>query len=438
MKFTTFGSITVLLTLLAGGDPGGICQEVNDQDMETQHLLERAQQVQEKYPWLIQQDRGLALFAFNLPREEFLRGVSAATDLVFEGTEELPELVTLSGFYSNIEEALKKLGDLDPSLRQSIDVKGLKGRFFHLEDTTAGLSDDDLVRKYRRQRLSDAAQPDRMGGFFAGHLILEGTLIPPPIQIDVKPNRELSEVHLLANGNIIERIKYTDPFLMDQELLQADTPVKFRRAVESKADRIWRQVSQIPFSATGERLMMTVSQLSAIYGIAIAKVDGDSIQIETMNGKKFTWRPNQGKKEVPLTEPEAYQKAYALQSQIFTGLGSGGVVFCSLQFGLRVVPDGYFFMEELKRIASEEGVVAGEKARKIRQRWPEHADWVLEYYYTSLMDEIAQSPPNPLLNNPLFMPPPTPVIPPMPAMPEGIDSTRKPEDILKDLLEKKQ
>jgi len=380
----------------------------------------------------------LALFAMNLPREEFLRGVSAATDIVFEGTEELPQLITLNGFFLNIEEALRKLGDLDPNLRQSIDLKNLKGRFYHPEDTTAGLSDDDLVRKYRRQKMTDLSTPNSMGAFFPGHLILEGNLVPQPVQIEVIPNRELSEVHVLANGNIIERIRYTDPYLMEQELIQADTPEKFRRAVESKADRIWHQVSEIPFAGTDERLMMTVSQLSAIYGILYAKKEGDSIQVETAAGKKFSWTPGKRKTAIPLTETEAYQKAFALQSQIFTGLGSGGVVFCSIQFGFRVMPDGYTFMEELKRIASEETVTTGDKARKIRERWPDHADWVLEYYYTSLMDEIAQSPPNPLLNSPLVFPMPTPVMPPMPALPEDNRSLRKPEDILKELLEKKQ
>jgi hypothetical protein len=435
MRLRTFGYTTLLLLLLAGGNPSGICQEATDENLETQQLQERAFRVQQRYPWLIQQDRGLALFAINTPREEFLRGVNAATDLVFEGTEELPPTITLNGFFPSIEEALKKLGELDPSLRQTLDLKGMKGRFFHPEDTTAGLSDDDLVKKYRRQKAADATQPNSMGAFFAGNLIIDGTLIPPPVQIDVVQNREISEVHVLANKNIIERFKYTDPFLLDQELLQADTPDKFRRAVQSKADRIWHQVSQVPFSGTGEQMMLTASQLSAIYGIVVAKVEGSSIRFETADGKKFTWSPKSGQKGILLTEPDAFQMAYNLQTKLFNGLGSGGVVFCSIKFGIQVIPDGFYFMTDLKKIASEEGFAEGEKARKIRDRWPEQADWILEYYYTSLMDEIAQAPPNPLLNSPLVFPLPTPLVP---DLPKGQEAPRAPEDILKELLEKQK
>ncbi len=430
MRFTIFGYTALLLALLIWGTPRGLCQEDVDGDIQTQRLEERALQVQQQYPWLIQQDRGLALFAVNLPREEFLRGVNAATDLVFEGTEELPELISLRGIFTNIEEALKQLGELDPGLRQTIDTKGMKGRFFHVEDANGGMSDEDLVRRYRRQKMTAATQPNGMGAFFAGNLIMDGTLIPPPVQIDVQPNHANSEIHLLANGNIIERIKYTDPYLLDQELIRADTPDKFQRAVKSKADRIWQQVSQIPFSATGERMMMTSTQLSAIYGIAIAKLEGDSIKLETPEGKKFSWSPPQKGKDVPLTESEAFQKAYNLQTQIFSGLGSGGMVFCSLHFGIHIVPDGFYFLEDLKKITSEEGVVAGEKARKIREHWPEHADWVLEYYYTSLIDEIAQAPTNPILNTPLVFPLPTPVVP------GGTEAPKTTEQILKEIMEK--
>lgn len=443
MKYTQLGYAMVALLLLLTNSPNGVCQEADavDMDVETQQLIERAERVQEQYPWLVQQDRGLVLLAVNIPREEFLQGVTAATDLVFDGTDELPELITLQGVFPNIEAALKNLSVLDPGLRQSLDLKAKKGRFSHLEDTTAGLSDEGLVRKYKRQKLANASAPDRGGAFMVGSLVIDGTLIPPPVQVEVIPNRDLGEVQVTVNQNIIERLKYTDPYVLDQELFQANTPAKFKKAVESKADRIWQQVCQIPFSGTGERLLMTVTQLSAIHGIAYAKADGEDIQIETLEGKKFTWSPKPVK-NAPLTEPEAFQKAYDLQSQLFSALGSGGMAFCSIQFGTHVIPDGFYFMNDLRKIISEEGVAVPDKARKIRERWPEHADWILEFYYTSLMDEAAQAPANPLLNSPYVIPFPTPVMPEMPNIPNmpagGQGGPKTPEEILKEFIEKQR
>ncbi|MCC7196478.1 MAG: hypothetical protein IT356_13065 [Gemmatimonadaceae bacterium] len=399
-------------------------------DPVTDQLEERSQRVQEKYPWLIQEANGLVIFAVNLTREEFLQGLHAATDLVFDGTSELPELVTVRGFFPDISAAIRKLGESDPALRPEIDLSARKVNFSRSIPAGKGLTDQDLNAKYRRSPLTHATASNGLGVYLSGNLIIDGNLVPPPLQIEVIPMRERSEIQILINTLVVERYRYTDLYSLDQNLYQADTPEKFQQALSDKTGRIWLQVSQIPFATTDERLTLTAGQLRGIYGVADVTLGGTQLKIKTLEGRTFDWSPAQVSKDIPLSEPEAFQKAYETQSQIFGGLASGGIVFCSHLYGIKVIPQGYFFMEELRRISGDASLSIQEKVEAIQAKWPGEVDPILEFLFTTLLNEAPQQP------QPQFpgMPPIQPI--PTPAMPiEGLGG-RPPEEVLKELLQR--
>ncbi|KXK35143.1 MAG: hypothetical protein UZ16_OP3001001834 [Candidatus Hinthialibacteria bacterium OLB16] len=401
-------------------------------DPHTDQLEERAQRVQEKYPWLIQEANGLVVFAVNISRDEFLHGLRAATDLVFDGTAELPEMVTIRGFFPDVSAVIRKLGESNPALRQEIDLKSKNVRFSRSAPVGKGLSEQDFIARYRRGRLANATAANGAGAYLSGNLIIDGTLVPSPIQIEVAPMRDLSEIQILANTLVVARFRYTDLFSLDQDLYQADTPEKFEKALIEKTGRIWLQVSQIPFAATDERFTLTAGQLRGIYGVADVTLGGDRLTIKTLEGKSFDWRPSQAAKNAPLSEPEAFQKAYETQNQIFGGLASGGVVFCSHLFGIRVIPQGYFFMEELRRIAGDSTLSIQDKVQAIQDKWPGEVDPILEFLFTTLLDGTVQSPQSQIPGFPTAPPLPTPAIPG-----EGLGG-RPPEEVLKELLQRQR
>jgi hypothetical protein len=376
------------------------------EDLKTQQLLERAQRVQEKYPWLIQEDRGISVFAFNLPREEFLRGLQAATDIVFDGTDELPEQITLSGFFLNIEEVIKKIGETDSTLKKAIDLTNLQATFYRPENKTLTLSDQDLSLRYRRPKLGDVASAFGMGVYLPGNLIVDGTLIPPPLQIEVIPQRDQSEVQVLCNKLVLKKLPYIDPYQADQNLFQADTPENLKKAILNKADRIWNQVAQIPYTSTAERLNLTAGQIGIIYRVTNAQVENQQVKIACVDGLEFAWAPPTTAQNLVLTEPEAFQKAYELQNQIFTTLASGGIYFVSTQYGMKTLTDGFYVMSELKQIHADESLQERDKVNRIHERWSDALDWMLEYYYTSLKDQAVVPVPEgfPNLNQPLPLP----------------------------------
>jgi hypothetical protein len=419
---------TVFLSvILASG--AAFCQE--EPDLQTESLVERAARVQQQYPWLVQETRGLSVYAFNIPREEFLRGAHATTDLVFDGTSELPDRISLRGFFANITKVFDKLDEQSPDLRYRTETLDRRVTFYHAKDEAAGLPPRDLIARYRLGRIPSPQAPSGTGMFLPGSLIVQGTLFPPPLQVDVMPNPAGGNVVVMANSYPVQKIDFVDPLQMEREFREADSPERVKRVLGMKASQIWLQTAQIPFATTSERLNLAAGQMAYAIGAFKTRVEGESLQIELPDGSKMFWSPRQTPPTMPLSEPEAFQKAYTLQSEILSSLAEGSVVFCSDRFGMRAVRDAMSFLAELSQIASDARLSAPEKEGKIRQRWPADRDWILEYFYTTLLDEAAPPPPG----GP-YAPPLPPVVLPTPNIPNRLPPNATPDEIIKQLLEK--
>lgn len=387
-------------------------------------LAERANRVQARYPWLIQQPNGLAVFASGISREEFLRGLNAATDLVFDGTCELPERVDVSGFFPNVSRILQNLSDQNPGLYHESHARSHHVRFFRERMPSELLIDSGQGIRYKRARLTGTDSPTGAGMFFPGTLVVDGTLIPPPVFLEVFPDPDNRVIVLRVNGLPVRKHPYTSPFNVNQELIQADDPAKFRAALETKAAQVWRDTASIPYSSTRERLNLTAGQMAYVYGVFRTRVEGESLYFEFPDGTTATWHPKQAAHTVIETEVEAIRDAYQEQDQIVAALAGGSAVFFSQRFGYRVVPDAISMNEDLKRLALDPSLSEGEKEREIRGRWPQAAHVILEYFYTTVLeDPSASSGPAqrtlPSIPLPVPQPPPGAGLPqlPQPAIP---------------------
>lgn len=252
----------------------------------------------------------------------------------------------------------------------------------------------DLVSRYRREPIRNTQAPGGQGAWVAGILVVDGTLFPPPYLIEIVPNQPGSNVLVLANGYPIEKLDYTDAVKIEQDILNPQSPEAYRSAFHAKCNQVWLQVSQIPFATTGERLNLMAGQMNFLYGIHRTKVVGEKVEAELMNGTVFEWSIAHAKGNASLTEQSAYQKAYERQNEILAGLGGGAVVFCSLRFGPHSIQDGYTFQTQFNELLAKTDLTLAQKEQEIRLRWERDADWLLEYFYTSLSaSEVPSAPP---------------------------------------------
>lgn len=393
LKLLPFGIFFFILASSAGAqlqsieweDEAGTQATEADIDRELEY---RAHEVAREYPWLVQELRGLALSAVNVPREKFLRGIHAASDLVFDGTTELPVRISLQGFFSNVGEVVQAVARLSPGMQIEGDISSRFIKFYRPLDQTVGLAEGDLVARYRRPILQLESYPRAGGIVLPGALFIEGNISPAPWVVEVIANQMGDDYIVMANGLQIKRFPFLDPMDIDRNLIQSQTMVKYREALKSKTDLTYWQVSQIPYSTSNERLNLTAAQMGYGGGLFGTRIEGGSIVVDLADGSKFSWSPDDLPKEPPMTESEAYRAAFQFQSLVLTNLASGNAVFCSDRFGFRVGPNLLTFGPEMESLSGDPELSSAQKEQQIRLKWPDDADWILEYFYTSVVKDV--------------------------------------------------
>ena len=352
-----------------------------------EELTARAEGVTRDYPWIELPFNGLSLNGFDLEREEFLRGLHAATDLVFEGTNELPESITAYGLFPNVANVLDEVLKDDPFLEHRIDWENRRVTFLHKVDDSLGLSDSELAARYRRAKPDPQLIQGNRGMVYPGALIVDGTPFPSPLLVEVTPDQTTRHYFVQANGFILKKFAYTDPFQVDTDLYQAANTADLKVALLAKADSVWSQVSMLPRASTQEVLDMVDRQMSFLPGVLKTKVEDSTIVLTLRDSTEVTWTlPDIHSKKI-LNEQEAFREAFALQNQILMTLSRGGVVFVSTVYGVTAFENGFELLPALQRLASNRHLSLREKEFEIRKSWKEQAESILEYFYTSLVDD---------------------------------------------------
>jgi len=350
-----------------------------------EELTLRAQWVHQEYPWLDQQMNGLAVNCYGVPREAFLRGMHAATDLVFEGTQELPQSLTLFGLFRNAEEVFQRVCSDDPFLACQADMKSRQVVFSRNKDETAGLSDEELIARYRRTKPTlDLA---RTGGglLYPGMLVVNGTPFPSPLSIEITMDRENRAVLIQANGISLREIRYLDPTQVDAELFRATTSSQVGAALATKADQIWSELSRFPLSSTKETLTLMGQRIGYMPGVLRTEVGETSLLLVLRDMSQVKWEIPKGTQQVSFGEQEAYRRAYDFQNQVLSVLARGGAFFISDKFGIGTVPSAFELNPALERLVSDTTLTLREKELEIRKERKGQSGFVLEYFYTSLV-----------------------------------------------------
>jgi len=374
------GFVLALLTLHSQS----LAQPAEDPGFE--ELQRRAERVNREYPWLYQASNGLDVRPRNVDREDFLRGLHAATDVVFDGTSALPERIDLSGLFPSLEGVLEGLVKDRPDLAYDADWRGLRVLFRPLEDSTAGMSETLLISRYRRPKHPAALQPNAVGVFVSGLLVVDGSEVPPPLRTEVYPDPPDLQASLAVNGFPVRDFPYIDPAAVDRALYTAPSPDKFREALLAKADSLWLEVAQFPGPATSDRLRSVADRLRFVYGVRDAVLGEDSIDLALLNGDPLEWSIP---REANLPSPNAavaHRRALAFQNDLLRSLSVGNVVFVSSEYGPKVLANRNAFVNELRQVAGDATVALAKRESEIRRKWPNEADWILEYFYTSLVD----------------------------------------------------
>jgi hypothetical protein len=350
-----------------------------------EEILEKARAVNARYPWILLSDRGLTLTAYDLPREEFLRGLSEATELVFSGTEELPETITLIVHSARADQVFQEIRRLDPFLISEERWSEKRVIFRKVDNPTVGLSEEELIARYRRPRPSlNSIRSDR-GAFAPGALISEGTRFPNPLNLEILPDRSVKKVFLLCNQIILKEFPFKDPGEIDLELYQAQSQADRMKAVREKLSQIHHEVSRFPMSSTAELLEGMARAAAFLHPVAGTVVVRNSLIVRMREGSEMEWELPRGGDHLYWSEPEAIQAAYAFQNQLNFELSRGAVVLISEQFGDTVIENGFDFFRRTDEIAANGRWSLAEKELEMRKEWRDQAEPVLEYFYTSVV-----------------------------------------------------
>lgn len=390
--FISFSRILLLATLalrvpcLASGS-----REPDEVLPTVEEILVRAQEVNRRYPWILLNDRGLTLTAYDLPRDAFLRGLTAATDLVFSGTEELPETISLIVHSARADQVFQEIQRLDPFLTFEGRWNQKEVIFRSVTNPTVGLSDAELIARYRRPRPSlNSIRSDR-GAFTPGALIAEGTRFPNPLFLEIFPDRSVKKVFVLCNQSILKEFPFKDPGELDLALYQAQSQADQRKAVADKLNQIHHEVGRIPTSSTDELLGNVARAAAYLPHVAGTAVVRTSLMVRMSDGSEMEWSLPRSSKGQYWSEPEAIQAAYTFQNRLNFDLSRGSVVLISEQFGDTAIENGFEFFRRLEEIAADGRLNLAEKELEIRKSWKNQADAVLEYFYTSVVDS-AETP----------------------------------------------
>jgi len=383
-----------LTFVLAGFAQPALGQEELDPIIDS--LERRAEEVTRLYPWLVQDFGGLAFSAHEISREEFLRGIHAATDLVFDGTETLDSRVSLVGRYKNIEEVLKTLCRDDPQLDCEIDFVTLQVRFVRRPDTTVGLPDSALIARYRQVRVDPSLVRRNYGMYYSGILIVDGSVFPAPLTFQLESLPTESRVVFEVNDFPITEFIYTDPALIDGSLYQATSVEELRIALLNKLDQTWRMTARFPLGTTAEMISLLSQQAQFLYGVTRSEPMKAGLRLHLTEGPPLDWVIPRSLPTQAVDGIDAYQKALQLQNRVIADLSMGGMVFLSRRFGNHALREPMTFQEKMNRVVSMEGDLRS-KEKEIRVLWGDEAEWVLEYFYTSLVPDnwVDQTPAKP-------------------------------------------
>lgn len=401
----------VFLLLLTGFSARGQEEEFSVYD----DLERRAEEVTLRFPWLVQTYSGLSVTAESIPREEFLSGLTAATDLVFEGTEELPLLVTLVGRYRGVSALLDGFCRNHPEIDCDIDAPGRMARFSAGPDDGAGLSDIALIARYRRAPIDPALVRRNYGMFFSGALVVDGSIIPSPLEFLIEPMPTENRVILKVNGYPVTEVVHLDVAAIERSLYEATNLDQFKSALQSKLDYSWRMMTRIPFGTQRDALNLFARQAAFNYGVTRAEPTRGGIRVHLAAGSHLDWAVPPPDSSTAYDSTEAYAMVQGIQNQVIGGLSIGAMVFMSNRYGVRVFNQPFDFNPRLSALAAEP-IDLREKERRIRMEWREEAEWILEYFYTSLISDAWMTA-SPL---PFPTPVPTPLVeavPPTTALP---------------------
>ncbi|MCA9433016.1 MAG: hypothetical protein KC940_21035, partial [Candidatus Omnitrophica bacterium] len=374
----------VLLAFVSVLCPNAFPQE--DEDSLTRELEARAERVTREFPWLVQTNSGLSITAYGRSREEILRGLNAATDLVFDGTENLDPVVDLAGNFSNVEEALKKLCRDDPYLKCRVDFSTSSAHFDSIPDPTANMSNIGLISRYHQVRIDTNLTRQNYGMFLPGMLVCNGSQFPAPFNFQIEPIPLASRVVVKVNGYSVEDFQYSDPVELDRNLYQAANVDELKSAIQAKLDQTWRMSARFPYGTTRETLGLLSQQAQFLYGVVRSEPMIRGLRLHLNDGQHLDWTFPKQDPTIAFDGADAYQKAQQYQQQAISGLSSGLVVFLSNRFGLHILEDSLNFPNRIGEIAAADASL-GEKENRIRTEWPDDADWVLEFFYTSLIPE---------------------------------------------------
>lgn len=384
MKPTLIHLFVCLIPLFLVSSPPSMGQE---EDFPRYGDLEqRAEEVTLRFPWLVQTYSGLSVTAESISREEFLRGLTAATDLVFEGTEELPLLVTLVGRYRGVSALLDAFCRNHPEIDCDIDAPGRMARFSAGPDDGAGLSDIALIARYRRAPIDPALVRRNYGMFFSGALVVDGSIIPSPLEFQIEPMPTENRVILKVNGYPVTEVVHLDVAAIERSLYEATNLEQFKSALQSKLDYSWRMMIRIPFGTERDALNLFARQAAFNYGVTRAEPTRGGIRVHLAAGSHLDWAIPEPNLSTAYDSTEAYAMVQGIQSQVIGGLSLGAMVFMSNRYGVRVFHQPFDFNTRLNALAAEP-IDLREKERKIRMEWREEAEWILEYFYTSLISD---------------------------------------------------
>jgi len=363
-----------------------------DEDLE-----QRAALIELQYPWLVQETFGLSLSATDVPREDFLNGLHAATDLVFDGSALLPERISLEGVFNNISEVIRELCSNNLSVDYEEDLESLRVQFIPGGPAALGSGQEDPHRKYRMPRPLVGRAPPGSGYPYPGVLIVEGVVFPSPLSIEVIPKPEASQIYVRANLHLMERFEYVNTVLLDQALLGATDLATYESAFRKKADLLWSEIGKLPFEGQGDRLRALSTQASIQFpNIYHASPQMGGLVIQMLDRKTFRWDPPIEPRDTLVSEQRAVALAMELRDRMVAGLTSAGYVFFSRRSGLGILYESPALLVQLQVFARDPLTTLREKEREIRIRWPNHAEWILELFYTSLVTGPASESPRSL------------------------------------------
>jgi hypothetical protein len=374
------------------GDP--FVDEVPASESESfsdrEDLLRFSNEVTTTYSWIDLPMEGIELDTYELDPAEFFRGLHAATDLVFEGTENFVEPITLEGRFANVTEILDTLYLSDPFLEYVYD-RGAKRVVFTREDLTEGLSPYELSARY--QRSDRLLKPDEGSGglFYAGMLAVDGLLYPQQVRVDLMPIPSARKFVLNVNGTVVKDFGYSDPYDFDRKALAADTPEELQEVLLTRVDQAWAGIAWYPFDSTKEALIELAYQASRIPGIARAWPESATLTLEPENLEPIVWSIPTGETKKTYTETEAYSLALDFESRLLRSLGAGELVVLSQRYGETTIPRAAELLAQMMQFnrAPDRSLADMEKA--LRLGWKPYADWVLEIFYTSFTPPLAET-----------------------------------------------